>query len=60
MLRSFFVPTTDESTVGICGFKCEVVDTDVFNQFGLLLAVGRAVKGADDDFLDGTRTPGFD
>ena len=54
-----FVTTTNECTTGIFGFQCKVVDTDVLNKFGLLLAVRRAVERADDDFFDGARTSGF-
>ena len=38
-VKIIFVSTTDECTAGISGFQCEVVDTDVLNQFGPLLAV---------------------
>lgn len=50
-IEIILISTTDEGTAGIGGLQYKIVDTNVLNKFGLLLAVGRTIEGADDNFL---------
>ena len=51
-IQVVLITTTDEGRVVERGFHLEIVDTYMFNKFSFLLAMRRAIEGADNYFFN--------